>query len=430
MTTDAPAPAAPTAGEATSVDDFSLFDPETLSCPYPFYAALRDSAPVYKSPELGVWLITRFDDVAAAFRDPASFRSGDVQNSMGGGDGVTINPFRESVHEVFKGGFEYISSLNFTDAPAHTRHRSLVNQAFSPRRAAAMRPTIRRIAEELVADWTPGDTVNLVDRFAAPLPIAVIGEALGIDPGDRDRFRSWSDAFARRIGTLLSEEEDVEESKRIVEFQHFLSGLIDQRVDTPADDMLGDLVAAKVEGEASFTKAELISIVTILLVAGNETTRNLISSTMNELLNRPDLLQKVRADRTLLPAVVEEALRLQSPVLGVFRVTATDVPIGDVTIPAGELVFLGIGSANVDPAHFDDPMSFDIDRPDVRSHLGFGWGTHLCVGANLARAEATIACETLLDTFASMSIAPGESVTYQPSITFRAMDNLPVVFEG
>ena len=367
----------------TALGDFDLMDPEVLGSPYDFYAALREHAPVHLTP-YGFWLISRYDDVLAVVRDPARFSS-----QMLGPFAAQPSP---EVAEILKDAYPGVPTLLTNDPPSHTRFRNLVNKAFSPKRVAQMEGDILRIATELVDAFAADGEVELVSQFAVPLPLTVIADALGVDRADMPAFKRWSDDSVAPLSGLLTEERKVECARSRVEMQHYMVARIEERRAEPRDDLLSDLVHARLDAEVAgdgagepLTIAELLNVIEQLLVAGNETTTKLITSGTLLLLEQPDEMAKVRADPELVGNLVEEALRYESPVQMLFRTTTADVEVAGVPIPTGAACLVVYGSANRDDAHFPGAADFDVERANARTHLAFGQGPHFCVGAALAR---------------------------------------------
>lgn len=395
------------------------------ACPYTMYDQLRREAPVFRNPETGVWMVTRAADVLAMVKDPGTFSSRWM--SRMGGPGFSMNPPRDAVCAVFDdGGYPLPEILSFADPPEQTQHRALVTSAFSQRRVTQLEPAIRGFARDLVQDWPDGEELDFVARFAIPLPISVVATAMGVPPVDHVRFRRWSDAVLERAGYVLTEEQDVADARLVVELQRYIADLIDERVAAPTDDMLSDLIHAEVDG-ARLSVPEVIGIATLILVAGNDTTRSLLSSTMLTLTEHPEVMDLVRHDRSLLPAVIEEVVRLHSPVVGTPRLTTADVELGGVTIPAGELVMAMWGAGNRDPEQFPEPAEFRLHRDNIKSHLAFGWGNHFCIGSKLARAEVLMAFDVLFDEFSSLELAPGATPRFGNSLLAQSYESLPIL---
>ncbi|GAB3381798.1 cytochrome P450 family protein [Amycolatopsis echigonensis] len=307
-----------------------------------------------------------------------------------------------------------------SDPPVHTRLRKLVNKAFTARTVARLRPRIQEIADALLDEMARHDEIDLVQAFAEPLPITVICELLGVRVEDRSEFTAWSH-------TLLSFAMDQESQAAAARaMQNYLQQLVASKRAEPAEDLLSDLVHASDEGD-SLDENELISMAFLLLVAGHETTVNLIANATFALLRAPEQAEKLRADPSLMPGAVEEFLRFDGPInFATLRYTVEDVEAGGTTIPADEFLQISLLSANRDPEKFPDPDTLDVTRPPG-GHLAFGHGIHYCVGAPLARLEAQIALGSLLARFPKLSLAvPAESIVYRPSSLVHGVLALPV----
>jgi cytochrome P450 len=406
-----------------AVGDFDLLDPAVLGAPYDYYATLREQAPVHLTP-YGFWLISRYDDVLDVVRDPERFSS-----QMLGPFAAEPSP---EVAAVLKDAYPGVPTLLTNDPPSHTRFRNLVNKAFTPKRVGQMEGQIRAIADDLVDQFVAAGEVELVSQFAVPLPLTVIADALGVDRADMPAFKRWSDDSVAPLSGLLTEERKVECAHSRVEMQRYMVARIDERRAERRDDLLSDLVHARLEvGEgqgAPLTVSELLNVIEQLLVAGNETTTKLLTSGMLLLLEQPTEMAKVRADPALIPNLVEEALRYESPVQMLFRTTTTEVEVAGVSIPAGAACLVVYGSANRDDRHFPSGADFDVERANARTHLAFGQGPHYCVGAALARAEARIGFEVLLDRLDDVAVAPANTYERELSMVLRGWKALHLTF--
>jgi cytochrome P450 len=412
----------------TTLADYNPFDPAVLECPYPFYEALRTEARVHQVPGIGLFLVSRYEDVMEALRTPEVFSSDMSKAGSGSVVGMFSPPPSAEIREILARGFPTANTLLTNDPPSHSHYRALVAKAFSPRRVSKMERDIRGLADDLVDAFVDDGEVELVTQFAVPLPLTVIADALGVPRRDLDRFKVWSDDAVAPLGNILDHARQVEIAKSFVEFQHYFAAKIDERRAEPQDDMLTDLVEARVDGKA-LDVPELLSIVQQMLVAGNETTTKLIGSAMLLLLEHDEAMAAVRADPTLISHVVEEALRLESPVQGMFRVAAVDTELGGTAIPAGSPLVLLYASANRDDDVFGCPADFDLGRTNVRQHLAFGQGPHFCVGAALSRAEARVAFEVLLERLDKIRLGRPEPPAHEPSLVLRGLKELWLAFE-
>ncbi|MFF0487658.1 cytochrome P450 [Nocardia sp. NPDC004068] len=391
-------------------------DAAFLADPYRLYERLRTEAPVCVADIPGgerLWLVTRYDDVRAALTDPAIAKDSDEIMRIARGRGI-IDTMGESLRTHM---------LN-SDPPVHTRLRRLVSTVFTPRAVEQLRPRITEIADELVAGLVGRDEADLLAEFAYPLPLTVICELLGVDTADRDDFRRWSAAI---VGTTGGFREMRAAAKAM---QAYLVSSVARKREQPTDDLLGRLVHAR-DGDDALSERELVSTAFLLLFAGHETTVNLIASGTLALLRNPEQLAALRADRTLLPAAIEEFLRYESPVnITSTRYTKQATRIGGVDIPAGEFVVVALTSANRDPARFPDPDRVDITRRPT-GHVAFGHGMHYCLGAPLARLEAEIAFGRLLDTFDHLALAVDpDELSWRLSAHIRGLSSLPVALRA
>jgi cytochrome P450 len=405
-----------------SLDKFNPLAPETAENPYEFRRAMREEAPVYQVPGAGFFIVSRYEDVMSVLCNEELFSS-------------KIPPGRQEeptdeIREIMAQGYPMANTLLTNDPPSHTRFRALVNKAFSARRVATMETPVRTIANELIDRFAGDGRVELVSQFAVGLPLTVIADALGVRRADMDKFKRWSDDAVAPLGGLISYERRVECARSMVEFQHYFAARLDERRREPRDDILTDLINARLDGAEPLDTAEMLNILLQLLVAGNETTTNLIASAMMLLLKNPEQMAALRNDAALIPNFVEEALRMESPVQQLFRQATADTEISGVKIPAGAIVAACYASANRDDAQFPDADRFDSRRDNARTHLAFGQGVHFCLGAALARLEARVAFELLLARLKNIRSAPNRNdFTHVPSLILRGLRELHLEFD-
>ena len=398
------------------------FEPQPLGDryfqdPLRVFARMREESPVTSviTPEgQRAWLITRYEDVRRALADPRL--SKDWRKLRG--PGFVPDP---SV------GFLMAHMLN-ADPPDHTRLRRLVQKAFTPGRVAALRPRIEAITASLLdamaaareADPARDGVIDLITEFAFPLPMTVICELLGIPDGDREEFKTWSQVILSSTATF-----DEYRAAGGAMYGYFTRLLVDKRA-APADDLLSALITARDSGD-SLDEPELLAMIFLLLVAGHETTVNLIATGTLALLTHPSELSRLRSDPSLLPGAVEELLRYANPLNHATDRYATEpLEVGGVMIPAGEPVLVVTSSANRDPARFADPDRLDLGR-DASGHVAFGHGIHYCVGAPLARLEGEIAFGALLARFPGLSLAVDPAaLRWRPSSLIHGLETLPV----
>ncbi|HEY1973904.1 MAG TPA: cytochrome P450 [Pseudonocardia sp.] len=399
-----------------------LADARVAGQPFDYYRELRTQSPVHRDRQFGFYLVVGYREVRRVLQEHEVFSSM-VIGLLGGS--LAQQPYRPAVAEIVASGWPHLEVLNFADRPSHTRHRALVGQGFRPGRVTELRPAITRIATEL-AGSLPSGAVDLVEGYTSLLPVAVLGEALGVQKQDRHRFLTGSKAVFRRLGEALTEEEDIAAAREVLALQRFMAELVEQRRDGDHDDVLADLVHARFEDMEPFTLSELLSIITTLLTAGHETTANGLGSTILQLLHRPDDLAAIRADRSRLPAFIEETLRLRSPVQMLWRVATRDVELGGTVIPAGSLVQAVYGAANLDEAQFASADDLCPHRSNIKTHVAFGYGIHHCLGAALAREEITIAVNALLDEFRSIELIAERPPRHLANFVVHGLGELPV----
>ncbi|MFP5311718.1 MAG: cytochrome P450 [Actinomycetes bacterium] len=374
--------------------------------PFPLYERMRAAAPVFHDEPSGSWHVYRYDDVQRVLSESATFSShmgGDTPSGPG---------------ELFA------ASLITTDPPRHRQLRSLVTQAFTPKAVDALAPRITALTDGLLQGIEGSGSADLIKELAYPLPVIVISELLGIPAQDRERFKRWSDVIVSQTRTVpAGGTQDATTAEMI---QYFLA-LIDQRRGRPGNDLVSSLLAAEIDGH-KLTVPELLGFCALLLVAGNETTTNLIGNAVLCLAESPGTLERILAEPALIPRTLEEVLRFRSPVQSMYRVSTTEAVLGDQRIPAGAPIVAWIGSANRDERQFGRPAEFDIDRTPNR-HLAFGHGIHFCLGAPLARLEARIVLDALLSRLPGLSLAPGAQLERMESTIVYGLKTLPVTWQ-
>ncbi len=372
--------------------------------PFSWYREMRESHPIYFDKENELWNVFRYEDTQRILTDPTTFSSEVVQRTM-------TDEERKMVT-----GEPSILSL---DPPRHRQLRSLVTQAFTPRTVAHQESRITSIIDEYLTKVAPTGHMDIIADLAYPLPVTVIAELLGVPTADQEKFKHWSDAIvsARREEAMQAGKEMAQYFKRITE----------QRRAEPQEDLISELLAAQVDGQY-LTEGELQSFYILLLVAGNETTTNLLGNALWCFDEHPEAMDELRANPDLIPSAIEEVLRYRSPVQRLIRITTTETTLGGQTIKAGQLVSPWLGSANRDPEQFPDPETFDIHRTPNR-HVAFGHGIHFCVGAPLSRLEAKIALGMLLERFGNIRRERAKALKRIPAASaFYGVQELPVTF--
>jgi len=398
---------------ASSEVVFNPLLPEFHADPYPFYRRLREEDPVHQSP-LGIWVLTRYDDAVMVLRDPRFGREG-LAEIMDARLGVPARPANTR-------------DMLFRDPPDHTRLRALVSRAFTPRVVEAMRPHIQEIVDGLLDRVADSGRLDVIEDLAYPLPVRVICEMLGVPLADQEVFKDWSADIARSLdASILPAGSEAVTRGQVAgdAIREYFRGLIAGRRKQPRADLLSALIAAEEQGD-KLSEPELVATCVLLLIAGHETTVNLIGNGLLALLRHPDQLRVLAADPALIQTGVEELLRFDGPVQRTGRLTMADVEIGGRDIPKGSIVAAVIGAANRDPAHFADPDRLDVTRQENR-HIAFGFGIHFCLGAPLARIEGQVAIGTILRRWPTLKLV-SDTPEWRESSVLRGLKTLPVTF--
>lgn len=388
--------------------------------PFPCYARLRAESPALRVSLLShetAWLVTRYDDVAQVLKDERFAK--DPVNALTPAQAAGRPWFRKL--KVFQTLQRNLLNL---DPPNHTRLRALVNKAFTPRLVEQMHDRIQALTDELLDGVQGRGRVDLIRDFALPLPATIIAEILGVPVEDRHKFHRWSNALM----TIATNWQMLKAIFNVTAFMRYMRKVIHRRRADPRDDLVSALVRAEEAGD-KLSENELVAMCILLLVAGHETTVNLIGNGMLALLEHPDQMQQLRSNPSLIKPAVEELLRYASPIdLATERYAREDVALAGVTIPRGEMVFAGIASANRDEQHFTAADTLDITRTPNK-HLTFGLGNHFCLGAALARMEGQIAINMLLARGSNLRLAvPADSLHWRPGLILRGLQSLPVTF--
>ncbi len=396
---------------------FNPLDPEFQADPYPTYHHLRCFEPIHRT-FMGVWLLTRYADAKAVLRDSRFCIY------------PTPKKIKEKSHYLELGDFNGLVQatgkwLIYLNPPDHTRLRGLVSKAFSSASVKCWRPQIQGVADELIGKvWDKG-SMDIMSDFACPLPVKVIAAILGLPIEDCSNLHRWTDELSLVLDPLRSLKDYERMNKVALEFTDYFKSLIAQRQKRPQEDLLSTLIAAK-EQDNKLSEEEIVSLCMLLFVAGEETTINLIGNGMLALLRHPDQMQKLKQEPTLIQGAVEELLRYDSPIQLNTRVAIENVDIGGKTIRAGEKVYIALGGANRDPEQFPEPERLDITRQQ-NGHLSFADGIHYCIGAALARLEAEIAINTLVQKLPNLRLAT-DRLEWRKNIILRSLKALPVTF--
>ena len=382
----------------------------TAQDPYPVYAALRERDPVHRSGLMNSWLFTRHADIDTILRDHRRFGNDPRKGKLSRRQRANL-----PADEEF--------TMLFLDPPDHKRLRALVNKAFTPKAVNALEPHIRKLLGALLDEIEDPAGFDLMQAVAQPLPVIVIAEMLGVPPEDRAQFKVWSDQRARTLEPVIDARERAASEAAAIALDAYFRPIIQERREAPQDDIVSALAQAEEEGDR-LTEREMLNMLRLLLIAGNETTTNLIGNGVLALLRHPDQLQRLREDPSLIPSAVDELLRFDSPVQTDFRRALEDCEVNGFPLKKRDNIVVLLGAANRDPEVFEDPDRLDVGRGD-RSHLSFGRGIHHCIGAPLARLEGRIVLEVLLERFSQISLR-GEHPRFRNSIVLRGLESLPV----
>jgi len=402
---------------------YKPFDHDFAQNPYAFYAIACRDAPVCYNPLYNVWLVMGHDEVVTVVRDPILFSSADT----------LTYPFQlpEQVEAIMKEGFHPMPAGLFNnDPPGHTRARALAMTAFTPARVTSMEQPIRALAHSLVDAFVKDGHADLMSQFAYPLPMTVIADLIGLPRKDMAQVKAWHDDWLALYAPDVPLEKQLSCARSLVSYQHYYAALIEDRRVNPRDDLTTALVQSRLEGTKSFTTAEMVSQLILLLSAGHETTTNLIGTMLRLLLENPEQWRALGENPSLATAAIDESLRFEAPVQMEARTATAPAELGGVMIPKGARLHVYYGSANRDSAAFEDPDRFDIHRSKPQRHLAFGHGIHFCIGAVLARLEARIALEVLRERLPNLRLAPGFAVEYAPSLFFRQPNRIEIVWDS
>ncbi len=404
-------------------EHFDPFHDPYLADPYPFFAQAREITPVFYSPDLDHWVVTRYNDIRLIFQTPKLFSATNAIDP--------IQPVCPHAGQVLReGGFRPIPTLTNTDPPAHTRARRLTNVAFTPRRVAAMESFVRALTIRFIEERLFSGRADLVRDFAWELPALVIFRVLGVPNEDIPRIKAGSESRLLFMHGRPTEEEQTQLAQGLAMFWRYAEDLVALRAQEPRDDFTSDLILARDGDVPALSLQEVTTIVFALLLAGHETTTNLLGNAYRRLLTERQAWEEICAEPSLIPNAIEEVLRFDSSVIAWRRKTTQAVEIGGIPVPAEAKLILLLGSANRDPTVFPDPDRFDIHRQNAKEHLSFGHGPHFCVGAPLGRLEARVVLEEISARLPSLRLVPGQTLRYLPNVSFRGPLSLLVEWDA
>jgi hypothetical protein len=394
---------------------YQLLDPEVLANPYPLYARLRTELPVYWDPYLHAWVVTRYADVVTVLHHFSANRTPTPEQFAALGL-AELAPLSQMM----------VKQMLFMDAPDHTRLRGLASMAFTPARVEVLRSHIKGIMDRLLEPLVSAGRMDVIADIAAPLPAIVTAEMLGVPTSDSDKLKAWSADFAEVLGNFQHNPDRASRTLKCVEemTDYFRTAMERLRVE-PREGLINALMTAEMDGDR-LTEEEIIANSIVTMVGGQETTTNLIGNGILALLRNPDQLERLRSDLSLIPSAVEELLRYESPSQHTARLAPQDTELGGKQIRKGQAVIAVMGAGNRDPQRFPDPDRLDIARTDNR-HLAFGWASHFCFGAPLARLEGQIALEAFVRRLSDIALEP-EPLVWRDNLGLRGLTALPVTF--
>ncbi len=401
-------------------ESFDPLSPGYLADPYAVLASLpHGEQPVFFAPAIGYYVLTRYDDIAAVFRDPASYSAAIAQAPLG--------PITEQAQQILRGaGHKPQPSMVSLDEPEHARLRKPAARAFSMKRVTALIPAIEATTARLLDAVAGQPEFDLVAALAFPLPANIVFSLMGVPEADFGQLKQWCGYRAALGWGRPAPRDQVEIATSMAAYRGYLRDLVTRKAAAPGDDLTSDLIAIHHEAPDRLTLDEIGSILFSLSFAGHETTTGLIGNTVRRLLEQPGRWSEITRHPDLIPAAVEETLRYDPSVPVWRRVTTRPVTLAGHELPAGARLFLWLAAAGRDPAAFPEPDAFDLHRPDASRHLAFGQGLHYCLGANLGRLETQVAVSELARRYPGLRLVPGQQLTFHPNISFRGPQVLRV----
>jgi cytochrome P450 len=408
-----------------SLDALSMADYAVQRCPYQFYARMHAEDPVHYDPRTDLWLITRHDHIVEAALKWETFSSAiDMRRDVS-----TVDP-TESDELLRREGWLVQDVLSQVDPPRHTIFRRIVEKIFTGPVVRRMHAYLDEHVLELIAAFERRGSADILNEFAIPLPVDVIADQLGLPRGDGPRLKRWTDAFIESLDAMISADRRLHCTRQLIDFQKYFVEVREQKIREPKTDLLSALAVITRDDGERLTTEEYLALCAQLMVAGNETTRNHLLAGILMLAEDAALQQRLRSEPELIPRFVEESLRLESPVQGLFRRCTRDVELGGHRIPAGAKILLMFAAGNRDPAAFPRPDVLDLERPNYNRHFAFGHGIHSCIGRPLATAELTIAFRRLLERLDRIRLSASHPrPQHRPHFNLRALDSLQIEFE-
>jgi cytochrome P450 len=419
----------PVTGKAGALAGMSLTDPAIQANSEGYFRAMRQEDPVHYDEKLGMWLVSRYDDIAALLRDPITFSDKHGYEAM-----YANGHFEEFKQILERDGGGFFSDAIKDDPPAHTRVRRLMEKAFTAHRVASVEPGITAIIVDLVEALAKkaenGEVVDGVKEFAIPLTIRVICEQMGIAQFNAEKISEWSAAVTAQISKMQDREHMLENARQICELQNFIIAEMKARETEPREDMISDIVHAKLEDGGTLEFGEAVSLIRALIIAGNDTTATAIGKLLFVLATQPDVAKTLQAsvdDDRLMNRFVEELLRIEPPVRGLAKMTTREVELGGTKLPKDAHILVLYASGNDDESVFECPRHFDLNRSNLGKHVAFGVGVHRCIGAALARMEIKVAAREVVRRLGDLKLAvPVDEIHYLPTVATHTIKELPL----
>lgn len=409
------------------VHEISPMHPEILKSPWVMNRRLREEAPVYQDPNSGIFFISRYEDVMQIAKDHQTFSS-----RMMGPNRALAGSVDPEVLEVLESGYENVPTMLTEDPPNQKRYRKFVDGAFSPSSLKSLEPFIEKLSNELIDTFIDKGECEFLSEFGVPLPLKVIISQMGAPLEDLPLFRKWTEAFIGNLSQQLDKEGTLQAAKDMVEFQHYFVARMNERRAKPEDDILSKVVNASFDGEQPLTDAECLSMLSQILVAGNETTSASLTEGIWLLIQNPDQYQLLKDDPSpeMISRLVEEVLRISSPSANMFRMTTKEVVMHGVTIPENSILFARFASANQDDDQFPEAAKFNLMRDNLKDQVAFGKGVHHCLGAALSRREMNIGFKVILDRMENFRLAEGASdPEFSANALLHGMTGLSIAFD-
>jgi cytochrome P450 len=414
------------AAETCPLDQLLPMHPELLKCPYAMNQRLQREAPVFRDPASGIYFISRYQDVVAMAMDHETFSS-----VLPGGGTRSVSSDDPEIAAIMAQGYPNVSTMLTQDPPLQRRYRKFVDGAFSPGNLKRLEPVIEQLANDLIDRFIDDGQCEFLSAFGVPLPLTIITAQLGAPIDDLPLFRKWTEAFIGNLSQQLDRAGRIRAARDIVEFQHYFVEKMAARRRQPENDILSMIVNASIDGEP-LNDAECLSMISQILVAGNETTSASLTEGMWLLIRHPEQYEQVRRDPSddMISALVEEILRITSPSANMFRRTTRPVTVAGVTIPENAICFARFAAANQDDTRFAEALKFDINRGNLREHVAFGRGVHHCLGAALSRREMNGAFKVIFRRIGNFRLVPGApEPQFAPNALLHGLTGLHLAFD-